>query len=313
MRRLCVTSCLAMLVVSQAAFAHVGGAPPFPIFELSTDELPDIKDGTLADWEEVLPSTSLTQDDFAPLNVNDGAGIDTADLAYRVFMAWHSAGNHLYVAIQRVDDVYVNTYEGGDLGNVWQHDSIEFMVDADHTGGKYNSYREDDGFSPEEAKLLSGFQAQQYFAIAESPDGRTLGYGGAAEWVTRPPFADAGGFTDNQDSPNTSVIEMYLTPFDELDWRGPGRSRRSELVAGEIIGFQVSIPDFDAGCYSCVEPNVFHGYHTLSAQPATWREAGNFVDGELIPCDTGDCGAPASPVTAVAPSSWGRIKASFAD
>ena len=39
----------------------------------------------------------------------------------------------------------------------------------------------------------------------------------------------------------------------------------------------------------------------------------NFVDGELIPCDTGDCGAPSRPVTAVEPSSWGRIKASFAD
>ena len=312
MRRLCVTSCLAMLVVSQAAFAHVGGAPPFPIFELSTDELPDIKDGTLADWEEVLPSTSLTQDDFAPLNVNDGAGIDTADLAYRVFMAWHSAGNHLYVAIQRVDDVYVNTYEGGDLGNVWQHDSIEFMVDGDHSGGKYNQYSEDDGYAPEEAKLRSGYQAQQYFAIAESPDGRTLGYGGAADWVTSPPYADAGGFSDNQ-APNTSVIEMFLTPFDELDWRGPERSQRSQLVAGKILGFQVSIPDFDAGCFSCEDLFTFHAYHTLSAQPITWREADNFVDGELVPCDTGDCGAPSRPVTAVEPSSWGRIKASFAD
>lgn len=314
MRRLSIASWgIALLALSQAAVAHVGGGQPFPIFELSTDELPDIHDGSLDDWEEVLPSFSLNQEVFAPLNVNDGAGIDTADLAYRVFLAWHSAGNHLYVAIERVDDVYVNTYEGGDLANVWQHDSIEFMVDGDHSGGKYNRYLEDDGFGPEEAKLLSGLQAQQYFAIAESPDGNTLGYGGAATWAVDPPFSDAGGFTDNQDSPNTSVIEMFVTPWDELDWHGPERSRRTELFAGKILGFQVSIPDFDAGCYSCVEPNTFHGYHTLSAQPITWREADNFVDGELIACNTGDCGSSSTPITAVENNSWGRIKASFTD
>jgi hypothetical protein len=302
-----------LAIISQAASAHVGGGQPFPIFELSTDELPDIHDGSLDDWEEVLPSFSLNQDQFAPLNVNDGAGIDTADLAYRVFMAWHSAGNHLYVAIERVDDVYVNTYEGGDLGNVWQHDSIEFMVDGDHTGGKYNRYLEEDGFGTEEAKLLSGFQAQQYFAIAVSPDNNTLGYGGAATWAVAPPFSNAGGFTDNQESPNTSVIEMFITPWDELDWRGPERSRRTELIAGKILGFQVSIPDFDAGCFACDDLFLFHGYHTLSGQPLTWREADNFVDGELIACTTGDCGSASSPVTAVESNSWGRIKASFAD
>ena len=57
MRRLSIVSCISVLaIITQTASAHVGGGQLFPIFELSTDELPDINDGSLDDWEEVLPS-----------------------------------------------------------------------------------------------------------------------------------------------------------------------------------------------------------------------------------------------------------------
>ena len=284
-----------------AVSAHIG-TTIYPIYELPTSDLPDLHDGTLEDWEDVLPGTSLDHNDFAPLNVADGAGINPEDLAYRVFMAWHSAGQHLWMAIERVDDVYVNTYEGGDLTGLWRFDSIEFMVDGDHSGGAYNGFSADE-YSEEERKLLSNYQAQQYVAIAESPDGRLLGYQGAGQaWVTVPPWADAGGYSMGE-SPNTSVIEMYVTAWDECNWQGPELSKRSELVADKIIGFQISVPDFDT------EAGQYHGFHTLSGQPNTWRLAENFVDGQLIPCDTGDCGA--APETAVKADSWGRIKASF--
>jgi len=276
----------------------------FPIYELPTSDLPDLTDGTLDDWAEVLPGTSLDQNAFAPLAVGDGAGINPEDLAYRVYFAWHSAGQHLWFCIERVDDVYVNTYQGGDLINLWQFDSIEFMVDGDHSGGDYNG----DGICPqgctdEEKKLLTNFQAQQYVAIAESPDGIILGYQGSGQgWVPRPPWADAGGFAFGE-SPNTSVIEMYVTAWDECNWQGPQFSKASVLAAGKIIGFQISVPDFDT------EAGAYHGFHTLSGLANTWRMADTFVEGELIGCDTGDCGS--APATAVEANSWGRIKASF--
>lgn len=305
MRRFAILALAAAVVcgTTSIASAHIGGLV-FPIFEIPTSDLPDLRDGTLEDWEDVLPGVSLDHNSFAPLNVSDGAGINPEDLAYRTFMAWHSAGSHLYVAIERVDDVYVNTYEGGDLTGLWRFDSIEFMVDGDHTGGSYNGAGLGDDLTADETKLLSNFQAQQYVAIAESPDGRTLGYQGSGQgWVTLPPYADAGGFSVGE-SPNTSVIEMMVTAWDELNWQGPELSRRSTLEAGRTIGFQFSIPDFDT------EAGMYHGFHTLSGQPNTWREADNFVDGELVPCDVGDCGS--APVdTAVESDSWGRIKASL--
>lgn len=308
MRRIATLALAAAFVVgfTGAATAHIGSLV-YPVYELPTQDLPDVRDGTLEDWEDVLAGASLDYTQFLPLAVADGAAIDPADLAYRVFLAWHSAGNHFYAAIERVDDVYVNTYEGGDPINFWQFDSIEFMLDGDHTGGPYNNFSAEE-FSEEERKLLTNFQAQQYVAIPESPDGITMGYqGNGAGWVPFPPYGDAGGFNDGNESPNTAVIELYVTPFDELDWRGPELSRKSRLEAGRIVGFQFSIPDFDAGCYSCV-PGGYHGFHTLSGQPDTWRLAENFVDGELVGCDYGDCGAAPIP-TAVQASSWGRIKA----
>lgn len=318
---LILAGCFAVALSSKAG-AHIG-TKVYPMYELATSDLPDIRDNSISDWEDVLPGASLDQNEFAPLNVAEGAGINTADLAYQVFFAWNSASQHVYMAIRRVDDKYVNTYAGGSLTDLWRYDSIEFMMDGDHSGGAYNGF-DANIYSAEEIKLLSNFQAQQYVAIAESPDGRQLGYQGSGQdWVTVPPWADAGGYAEGE-SPSTSVIEMYVTAWDELNWQGPALSKRSTLAGNKVVGFQISVPDFDTVCEGCAAPvtvtnsdgtqttsvpSSYHGFHTLSGQPNTWRLAENFVDGQLIPCKTGDCGA--APITAVETDSWGRIKASF--
>ena len=289
---------LSMTVV----FCGLVSAQIYPIYEISTDDLPDLADNTLADWEDVLPGTSLTHDDFAPLAVADGAGIDPADLAYRTFMAWHSATQTIWICLERVDDVYVNTYEGGDPQNMWRHDIIEFMVDGDHSGGSYNGFSVDE-YGEEQAKLLTGFQAQQYTLIPESPDGINVGSNTAASgWVTNLPWADGGGFAEGE-APTTSVMEGYFTAWDGLNWQGPELSERSTLAEGRIIGFQLSIPDWDV-------VGTYHSFHTLSGLASTWREADNFVQGELVGCDYGDCGS-APIATAVTAESWGRVKASM--
>jgi hypothetical protein len=276
----------------------------FPIYEISTDDLPDLQDGTLEDWEDVLPGTSLTHDDFLPLAVADGAGIDPADLAYRTFMAWHSATQTLYICLERVDDVYINTYAGGAPQDMWMNDIIEFMVDGDHSGGSYNNFSVDE-VGEEQAKLLAGYQAQQYTLIPESPDGITRGSNTSASgWVTNLPWADGGGFAEGE-APTTSVMEGYFTAWDALNWQGPELSTRSTLEEGRIIGFQLSVPDWDV-------VGTYHAFHTLSGLANTWREADNFVQGELIGCDYGDCGSAPIPIdTAVESESWGRIKASL--
>jgi hypothetical protein len=205
--------------------AHVGSNVA-PIFELPSEDLPDIHDRSLDDWEDVASSVA--------------------------FAMWISRPSRVW---RRETST-----------RLFEYDGIELMVDGDHSGGQYAKFL---GVSDAEQKDLTNFQAQQYFAIPESPDNNTLGYSGAGtDWVVFPPYGDAGGFSDGRESPNTSIIELYLTPWDELDWRGPERSRATDLQPGKIIGIQISVPDFDRGCWSCVTPS-YDGFFTLSGVPGT--------------------------------------------
>lgn len=285
--------------------AHVGSNVA-SIFELPSEDLPDIHDRSLDDWEDVVSSVAFAHVNFTSLESVAAGDVDPASLAFRIFLAWHDKGNHLYAAIERVDDAYVNTYPGGNPTRLFEYGGIELMVDGDHSGGQYAKFA---GVSDAEQKDLTNFQAQQYFAIPESPDNNILGYSGAGTgWVVFPPYGDAGGFSDGRESPNTSIIELYLTPWDELDWRGPERSRATDLQPGKIIGIQISVPDFDRGCWSCVTPS-YDGFFTLFGVPGTFSQADGFVDAELVPCNRGDCSRASSTITEVDP--WARIKASF--
>jgi hypothetical protein len=298
MQKLAVLLLALSLVVAISAMA---GAQIFPVYELPTSDLPDLQDASLEDWEAVLTGISWTHDDFLPLAVADGAGIDPADLAYRAYMAWHSATQTIWIGVERVDDVYICTYPGAEPQNMWMHDGFELMLDGDHTGGDFNGFPVAD-YGEEQSKLLAGYQAQQYTMVPETPDGMWVGSNTAASgWVTNLPWADGYGSASGE-APTTSVMEGYFTPWDQLDWHGPEVSTRSNLEGTRVIGFQISMQDWDV-------VGTYHSFHTLSGLANTWRMADNFVKGELIPCDYDDCGAAPIPPTAVESESWGRIKA----
>ena len=255
---------------------------------------------------------TLDYRDFEPIAVGEEAGVNTSDLAFRIFMVWNGTTQQLYLALEQFDDVYVNRYEGdgnfngeSPFNGILIYDGLEFMVDGDHSGGAYNGFSEE-AFSEVERKQLVNAQAQHYSAVARAPDDRLLWNAGPAQgWVDLPPYADAGGFQYGE-APSHSVIELALTPWDDLDWQGPEHSRPSALFADKVIGFHINIPDFDS------QPGFYHGFHSLAGQSNTWRTADHFVDGLLVPCNWGDCGAAPIPgITTVHTDSWGRIKASF--
>lgn len=301
---------VAGLVAAACVFAFAGGAlahidvegSPFLMFELTDAELAaiDIKDGSIADWEALFDPSVVATDFFADPGVGDGAQYDPNDLDFRIWFGWTSVtrGNHLYMALQRVDNVFINEYAGGSPGELWRHDSVEFMLDGDHTGGQYGGWEAGQYETEEELKLINNSQAQQYLGISSSPDNILVGYlGSGTGWVNFPPYADAGGGNSGT-APTTSVIEFFVTPFDNLIWNDPEGSVQSELVADKIVGFQISVPDFDTA------PSSYHAFHTLSGQSATYRFAERFVDGVLVGSEGGG--------TAVEQTSWADIKSSFA-
>jgi len=279
------------------ANAHIG-EKVFLLFEATADDLADIdlRDGSVEDWEDVFGEPSWVPTDlYADPTVGDGAQYDPADLDYRIWAGWNSDTNTIWYAMDRIDNVYFGReYDGS---SPWNYEAIEVMLDGDHTGGDYTGSANPD-WTDEEKKLNNNRTAQQYIAVADDPSGRHVFYLGAgSDWVNELPYADGYGVSVG-DGPTQSIIEFFVTPFDDLIWNSPGDSRASNLVAGGIIGFQISCPDTDQA------PGQDRAFHTLSGQAATWRFAERFIDARLV----GAGGA-----TAVEQASWGRIKASLGE
>ena len=267
----------AILMLSGLCSAHVPTDVIYPITGLLDADVAAITfDGDLAEWVDILGDPVLTGTDFfSDPGVGDGAPYDPDDLSFNFRIGWHQQSGKLYIAVQRIDDVYINEYAGGDLGNLWRYDSIEFMIDGDHSGGDY-SEAADPNWDADEQMLNDNRTAQQYQAIADAPDGNHIGYQGAGGgWVNAPPYTDGAGASDAS-TPTSSVIEFYLTPFDDLLWNDPDASVPSDLAPDKIIGFNIAVPDFDTG------PGAYHAFHTLTGQAQTWRYADRFVDGRLL-------------------------------
>lgn len=271
----------------------------FPVYELATSDLPDLRDGTLEDWEEVLPGAQLDHGAFQVWGT--GGQVDPGNMAIRVFLAWHRASHRIYFAQERFDDVHVR----GD-------GSTDLFVDGDHSGGQYGFYG--DQYTDEESRRRSYAQAQKYTMIPENPSGGHLLFAPYPSLATQPPWADCGGWRFG-DSPSLSAVECYVTAWDDLANNDPYGSQPSDLKPGQFIGFQIVTNDSDTEgridvVYTLAQPTEYvrelNGdrviYHSLFAQ--------NFVDGVLIPCSHDDCSGAA---TAVPPNSWGRIKAGLAD
>ena len=266
-----------ILGLASGASAHIGDRI-YLIFELSEADLADIDlhDADITDWEDVVGDASLvTTDFFQDPTTGYGAQYDPADLDYRIWLGWNGNLGTIWMGTERIDNIYINEYAGGNLGSLWQHDSIEFMLDGDHTGGDY-SPSADENWTDEERALNNNRTAQHYLAIGDSPDGRHVGYlGRGTEWVNAPPYADGGGGSTG-DGPTTTITEFFVTPFDDLIWNSQEASVPSPLFDGKIIGFNIVVPDFDTA------PSEYQAYHILSGQPTTWRYAERFVDGRLV-------------------------------
>jgi hypothetical protein len=267
----------AILMLSGLCAAHIPTDVIYPITGLTDADIAAITlDGDLAEWIDIFGDPVLTGENFfADPSVGDGAPYDPADLSFNFRIGWHQQSGKLYVAVQRIDDVYINEYAGGNLGDIWRYDSIEFQIDGDHSGGDYSELG-DPNWDADEQMLNDNRTAQHYVAIADAPDGKHIGYQGAGGgWVNFPPYTDAAGASGGSD-PTSSVIEFYLTPFDDLIWNDSNASVPSDLAPDKIIGFNITVPDFDAG------PSAYHAFHILTGQAQTWRYADRFVDGRLL-------------------------------
>ena len=298
----------ASLGIAPVAHAHVGDEI-YPFFELLDEDLDriDLTDGSVEDWLEVIGEPSLTAVDFY-WGVFGGVAYDPADLDFRIWLAWNQSTSTLWIAMERYDDLYINLYDGREPWEMQSWDSsLRFMVDGDHTGGLYGS---DGGrychHCTAEEVLEDQRQAQQWLAIAETPDGEHLFHFGASDWVVGEPYSAAGGGVTGE-SPATSVTEFRVTPFDDLIYDDEDASGASRLYPGKTIGFSMLTFDND-DTESEGGPREL-SILSLSADTRPLVDADSFVDGLLF--GAGEDPSLYDDRSAVEPSSWARIKAAL--
>ena len=177
-----------LLGLAPTAHAHIGDQI-YPFYELLDEDLDriDLTDASVEDWIEVVGEPSLTAADFYyPYSSYDPASCDN-----RFWLAWHRRSGTLWVAMERFDDIYHNNFAGEvDEWGALNDEPLGFLLQLH---GRRRSLRRPVNLFGEELKLQNNRQAQHWMAIAETADGQQVAYDGASEWVTREPYAAAGG------------------------------------------------------------------------------------------------------------------------
>ncbi len=293
--------------LSAQADAHSGGRV-YPIAYLSDEMLAGIQldDGAVDEWTELIGEPTMTSLDFT--DISGERTPDPSDLDFRIWLAWHDDPARFYVAFVAIDDLYKNNHSYGVRRPPMRaYDSISLAIDGDHSGGAGGN----NNFSPEEWLDAKG-RTQNYEAIARTVDGPILDDLGTRvnsenfAWNTLPPYGEGGGGVAGE-NPTISVIELYVTPFDQWGggWDSAGNNKVSDLEAEKVIGFGVSVIDWDledeGRMYWIPEAMSDEKDPDLAIDRV---QADVFLDGLLL--------SDAEPKdTAVESVSWGRIKASL--
>ncbi len=296
-----------------------GGDRVYPFYEIPDENAIDVTDGTIEDWEELFGEPSLTSLDFTGFDSyflsGESMGYNPSDLDFRIYLGWNGASDRIYIGAICIDDRYIGEEERSFKYLERQgEDSVTLMIDGDHDGfpqwDEVNLDEGDDsGKYGQAAQVYSGVPVRREASNVGIPFFETFFEG--ESWWGYPPYGNGGGSVAGE-NPVVWVTEFYVTPFDMLIRKEPENSLVSDLGAEQIVGFRVSIGDFDEPAISGPGGNRAGKLHVLgSYYGGTLRDVigdtDTWMDGILLSANGIDSGGG----TAVAPDSWARIKASF--
>jgi hypothetical protein len=292
----------ASLILATAAVAQVY------ISEITDRDLSEIHldDGSVEEWESLFGPPSLVADDLVLM----WGDIDR-EFDFVIWLGYHAATSRLYVAMERTDSNYVNRYTGED--NMFLHDGfIEVRVDGDRSGGNH-AFAPDCCETEEERKALNNRQAQSYRVILGADGQVYIDPGSAAEWSAEPPYAGGGGQTVGVTDAHT-VLEFYVTLFDELVWDSLEQSVSTPMPGGGPIGVggtkEIGIDLIVLDDYRNGPDGPFTMFSLSGDEPTGRFSADGFAEAYLIAEDShAECFS--CMVSAVYPLGWARIKKKY--
>ena len=198
-------------------------------------------------------------------------------------------------------------------------DYVAMGVDGDNGGGHYTNFEgmgSDCYFSFE----LYGLETEdwpciphqydnqrvaQLYEVFPDPNGFSIWNEDVARWPSDfDPWVLEGSITAAAARVESGVstrttIEVMVTPFDTLDFRGPEYSTPSRLAAGQTIGLVVFVLDADPE-----GDRPRHLYRLGDANQFHMSRAESFADALLVPA--------ADRRTTVEETTWGRLKVNAA-
>lgn len=260
------------------------------------DHLVPTIDGDLTDWDWVPDYYRYYKYNFQ--ENTDGTYPEDDDLWVEVIFGWNGDPDRYYFYTKIVDDIHLVTHEPGD-GLYWIDDNIMLHADPDGSGGPYKGL--DD-------PSLNFHQAWGWYLALPTPSGEDY-YGTEYQAAT---FADEEPWTKvawaNPSGANYDY-EWYVTPWDWLDEAGPDACKIHDIVPGEVVGLDWEYNDVDdeAG-WDGDATNMDRRMHCLRTST---KSRPNTQADDIARCMM----APVEErfLTAVEASSWGRVKALFAE
>ena len=293
----CTLLCI-LAVLPHSAHAHLPGDITYYAFQWPEGFEPEI-DGDLAEWEIVPSAYVQTTEDLFQIYGQSSGGYDLSDFSARLIVGWNAAHNLIYLAAEVFDDLHEASRDMSLIDPRPEEDAWEIMLDADHSGGRYNLFPGEDRYvSAEERRQFVGSLATQYIVSSPAPGEVRLLSINASTWSERPPVARTGSLIrGNPEGESTTSYEVALVPFDELVWTGSGKSRLHRLEEEEIVGIECAFTDSDDRW------DERDAYWSLAGSYYAWLYAQEFSDFLLAPVE--DLFTGTKDVT------WGRIKSTF--
>lgn len=289
-----------ILLVVGPARAHLPLQETVQAFQFPDHLVPQI-DGDLSDWEVVGSSYIVSLAAFTDLVADASPTEFPGDFSVRLMVGWNESFNRLYVAARVEDDLHqIDRPPGTAALRIFQDDDMELFIDADHSGGQFADFSD---LSPEQQLRSNGTAANHFVLAGPPPDEDFFVNFSAASWyaLADGPFSQAAlAIEGSVGGPAVVSYEVALVPFDQVDITASFLSREHNLTVGEILGFNVEFGDFDR------HSELLDAKWSLSGGQNGFRLSERFTDLFLMPVE------PNLRPTAMATSSWARIKASFA-
>ncbi|HID11130.1 MAG TPA: hypothetical protein EYP17_07495 [Candidatus Latescibacteria bacterium] len=291
-------ACVLVGGLAGMVYSHVGP----DIYIPQVDPARITIDGLGTEWEDptFYPQEYMITPDDLGGNVT-GGDLPPADDWYGIlYLGWSAPPDNMLYGYSRVTDDILND-EAARNGDAWRDDTIEIIVDADHSGG---NYREGWALHAETAQQFCIRMTQVPLPIpiegAQDED-KTQWHIWArpeAKWVTKPEYMYAALDHPETRENCTYAWEWKMALWDEVG-ASPEESKRHINKLGDCIGLVIQWDDSDAEL------------DKRDDQPGTQGPEGNeswttadhlndayFVENPLLP-------------PAVEASSWGVVKASF--